>query len=372
MRKPEVLGGARESVQGVLLAAGFTTLEVAMRTGLSHRAAFGALLELERDGLVGRSGSPGDWSWRLEAGSSSTDESHHLRSLFDHIPVVTYHYPVPYSSSEYYISPQVEALLGYPREAWSRPSFWESLLHPEDGDVARSSEHSISTGTPFTAQYRVRAQDGRWIWIQDEATLATSPPSGRTYWLGVWVDITSFRTTEEELTRSIRALNDLNDERLSQIAHLVASRGNEHPGVRNHAHGDHPSELERVGLGTAIELYGKSFGESAAIDVQVENFLDGDVSPWVAGPIFLIASEALSGVLVRSGPHTARVRLERLGGGVLITIDDDGAELEAGESLDDADQRGLRAVRESAESHGGWLRTVRGTSGARVESWIPG
>ena len=226
MRKSEVLAGAMERINRVLQAGGFTTLEVAMRTGISHREAFGALLELEREGVVKRLGGPGDWSWRLAA-SSSADESRHLRALFDHIPVVTYHYPVPYASSEYYISPQVESLLGYPRDAWSQPDFWESLLHPEDREVARHSEHSISTGTPFMAQYRVRSREDRWIWIQDEATIATGSPSGKAYWLGVWVDITSFRTREEELTRSVRILNDVNDERLRLITHLVASQGNE-------------------------------------------------------------------------------------------------------------------------------------------------
>jgi PAS domain S-box-containing protein len=253
MRKAEVLAGVREAVERVLQAGGFTTLEVAMRTGISHRAAFGALLELERQGVVARSGNPGDWLWRLEGDSSFTDESRHFRTLFDHIPVVTYHYPVPYSSSEYYISPQVEALLGYPREAWSKASFWESLLHPDDGGVARYSEHSISTGTPFIAQYRVRSQDGRWIWIQDEATLATSPPDGKTYWLGVWVDVTSFRTTEEELTSSIRALNDLNDERLSLIGELVASQ--ERDRRIPDEFGDDPVQVLAT-AGQALELLG--------------------------------------------------------------------------------------------------------------------
>ena len=58
--------------------------------------------------------------------------------------MVTYRYPVPYVAADYYISPQVESLFGYPPEAWAEQGFWESRLHPEDRDRSfGASEHSI-------------------------------------------------------------------------------------------------------------------------------------------------------------------------------------------------------------------------------------
>ncbi len=43
-----------------------------------------------------------------------------------------------------YISPRVEAMFGYPREAWMDESFFASVVHPDDYDrvVEKASRRS--------------------------------------------------------------------------------------------------------------------------------------------------------------------------------------------------------------------------------------
>ncbi len=95
------------------------------------------------------------------------------RALVEQIPVVAYIDAVDRMSSALYVSPRVEALLGYPPEDWtSDPGLWEKLLHPEDRDrVLAEHLRTNATGEPFRQEYRMRARDGRIVWVRDEAVL---------------------------------------------------------------------------------------------------------------------------------------------------------------------------------------------------------
>ncbi len=86
-----------------------------------------------------------------------------------------------------YISPQIERLLGYRAEQWTEdPQLWARRLHPDDLDrVLASWERAVTVGSPFTEEYRIKALDGTWVWVRDEAVPvaagARGPPplSGR-------------------------------------------------------------------------------------------------------------------------------------------------------------------------------------------------
>ena len=100
-----------------------------------------------------------------------------------------------------FISRRVETLLGYPVKAWlSEPGFWLQRILPEDRDqVAASSDAIVAAGRSGESVYRMRAADGRIIWVRDHYSVVHSdgkPAKVR----GVLVDITSLKRTEE-LTR---------------------------------------------------------------------------------------------------------------------------------------------------------------------------
>ena len=113
-------------------------------------------------------------------------------------------YVMPRGGPLAYIGPEVEELLGYPREDWiGRPSFWRDILHPEDRErVLRSSERADRTGEPWSAEYRLLANDGRTVWVRDEAVLFRDEATGASYWHGVFLDVTQQKATEQALRGS--------------------------------------------------------------------------------------------------------------------------------------------------------------------------
>jgi PAS domain S-box-containing protein len=121
------------------------------------------------------------------------------RTLAEEIPAVTYIKAVDHSSQSSYVSPQMEALLGYKPEEWtSDPDQWIKIMHPADrervlAEVARTDE----TGEPFRMEFRQFAKDGRVVWIRDEAVLVRDEEGNPSYWLGIQYDITKRKHSEE-------------------------------------------------------------------------------------------------------------------------------------------------------------------------------
>ena len=122
------------------------------------------------------------------------------RSLLENIPTTTYINSTDEAARTEYVSPQVEKLLGYPRQAFLKdPEFWKKILHPEDQTrVLAANTQSSQQGDSFNLEYRLVTRDGRAIWVQDEANLVRDEAGNPLYWLGVWTDITARKQAEEE------------------------------------------------------------------------------------------------------------------------------------------------------------------------------
>ncbi len=122
------------------------------------------------------------------------------RTLVNKLPVVTYVDAADDHSTPRFISPQVEALVGYPPEEWMRdPTLWVQLVHEDDREeVLRRHLQSNETGDEFHAEYRLRARDGRVVWVRDDAYLIEEADGGR-WWQGVLIDVTDLKQTEAEL-----------------------------------------------------------------------------------------------------------------------------------------------------------------------------
>ena len=70
------------------------------------------------------------------------------------------------------ISPNVEQLLGYPRETWLSPDAWHRFVHPDDAAWARQAyRDGTRSEAPFEVTYRMRHQDGRIVPVRDRAAV---------------------------------------------------------------------------------------------------------------------------------------------------------------------------------------------------------
>jgi diguanylate cyclase (GGDEF)-like protein/PAS domain S-box-containing protein len=132
---------------------------------------------------------------------SPAEVGHRFRTLVEKIPAITYIQRVGVTPQLLYVSPQVEALLGWkPDEYVSHPDHWLALIHPDDEERVRESvSHSIATHEPFNVEYRVVARGGRVVWLRDMAAMVEDPTDGSQLWHGVQFDITAEKAAETRL-----------------------------------------------------------------------------------------------------------------------------------------------------------------------------
>jgi PAS domain S-box-containing protein len=99
-----------------------------------------------------------------------------------------------------YISDSVERILGYtPRQWQSESRFWEDHLLPEDAPLALATyERAVALGRSFDITYRLRAADGREVWIHEVISVIQRGRRARLL-RGVMVDITKLKQAEAEL-----------------------------------------------------------------------------------------------------------------------------------------------------------------------------
>ena len=123
------------------------------------------------------------------------------RSVVEQIPAITYVQEIEHDRASTFVSPQVEAILGYtPEEYVSEPDLWVEILHPEDrGRVLAEDDRTDRTGEPFRVEYRMFAKDGSVVWVRDEAVLVRDEDGNPLFWQGFMMDITEESEAQEAL-----------------------------------------------------------------------------------------------------------------------------------------------------------------------------
>jgi len=104
---------------------------------------------------------------------------------------------------EAYVSPQIEAALGFSQEEWLEdPVRWYSHIHPDDKQRwSTEAADMFLTGKPLRSAYRVVARDGRVIWFHCEAKMIRKPDGEPWFIHGVGFDITDLKRAEAALGR---------------------------------------------------------------------------------------------------------------------------------------------------------------------------
>lgn len=96
-----------------------------------------------------------------------------------------------------FVSEAAVQLLGYPVEAWYAAGFWPEHLHPDDREQAIAfCAAETAAGRAHEFDYRMRAADGRVVWLRDVVRVRRGA-DGKTTLTGVMVDITAMRQASE-------------------------------------------------------------------------------------------------------------------------------------------------------------------------------
>ncbi len=158
-------------------------------------------------GLAARSGgdldarnlsTEGVWSLR-QAEAPKLDARY--RTLVEQIPAVIFMADLDKAIGEAYVSPHIEAVLGFSRQEWlDDPVRWYHQIHPEDKDRwSFEAAQMLVSGEPLKSTYRVLARDGHVVWLQCEAKMVRDE-SGRPWFIhGLAVDVSDLKESEQRL-----------------------------------------------------------------------------------------------------------------------------------------------------------------------------
>ena len=125
------------------------------------------------------------------------------RLLVEQVPLIIYNWRVSASIAgviENYVSPQIETILGFDAEKWmADPSFWNTRIHPDDRErVIAATLRSVEEAAPFDMEYRMIANDGRVVWLRDQAVVLERDEEGKASLLqGVQQDISVEKLAED-------------------------------------------------------------------------------------------------------------------------------------------------------------------------------
>lgn len=279
------------------------------------------------------------------------------RALVEQIPAVVFMAYLDKGIGEAYVSPQIEAALGFSQSEWLEdPVRWYQQIHPDDKMrwSVEAAEMFLS-GKPLRSAYRVLARDGRVLWFQCEAKMIRREDGQPWFIHGVGFDITERKGLEEaileissrEQRRIARDLHDglgqhltgiaflskvleekLSDKSLpeaSDAATIVRMVNQAIDNTRQLARGIHPVPAEPRGLMSALKKWASEVEGLFKIGCifQCERPLPiPDVS--VATHLYRIAQEAVNNAIRHGKSTNIVIRLSGKNGVGTLNIQDDG------------------------------------------------
>ena len=95
-----------------------------------------------------------------------------------------------------------------------RPGHWtisdlQALMHPEDESLESIARLAVERrGDCIDVEFRMRAADGRWVWLQKRAELVEDDESGRASLVGIAFDVTDRKREAEASATADQRLRD--------------------------------------------------------------------------------------------------------------------------------------------------------------------
>jgi PAS domain S-box-containing protein len=279
------------------------------------------------------------------------------RALVEQIPAIVFMAYLDKGIGEAYVSPQIEAALGFSQSEWLEdPVRWYQQIHPDDKMrwSVEAAEMFLS-GRPLRSSYRVIARDGKTLWFQCEAKMIRRE-DGRPWFIhGVGFDITERKGLEEAILEisareQRRIAQDLHDglgqhltgiafmskvleEKLSdkslpeavEAAKIVRMVNQAIDNTRELARGLHPVPAEPLGLMSALRRWASDVEELFHIRCLFQcprPLFIRDAN--LATHLYRIAQEAVHNAIRHGKSRNIVVSLSGKNGTGTLTIRDDG------------------------------------------------
>jgi two-component system cell cycle sensor histidine kinase/response regulator CckA len=141
---------------------------------------------------------------RRKAEHALIEAENKFRALIEQVAAISYIAELGIEGQWLYVSPQVEAILGYTPDEWlANSKEWVEHIPAEDRGIVHTAEQASSRGERFQAEYRLIRKDGRIIWVSDTAVVVRGSDS-HPVMEGLIVDITDRKLLENQLQQAHR------------------------------------------------------------------------------------------------------------------------------------------------------------------------
>jgi PAS domain S-box-containing protein len=274
---------------------------------------------------------------------------------------------------------------------------WSEGVHPTDFqpcvDYYRSS---FAERRSFTMEFRLKRADGQYRWLVDNGVPRFGPEGDFLGYIGTCVDISEQKQNEQSLQHLTARIFTLQDEErkrvaaelhdglgqslaiiknraqlglrsqanperiIEQLEEIAATATAAILEVREIAHNLRPYELDRLGLGAAIESMVERVSNSTPISLSADlERMEDLLSPEAETSVYRIVQEALSNVIQHSRATAARIEIRTFEGKMTISIQDNGKGFPA--SADNGSNTrgfGLAGIAERVRGLGGFFEIV--------------
>ncbi|MBL8050177.1 MAG: GAF domain-containing protein [Anaerolineales bacterium] len=148
------------------------------------------------------------------------------RAMVEQIPLVIYMDKIDELATSFYISPQVQNLLGYSqREVLDDPHLWHRLILPDDHERAMSAVKKTIEAGRAVEEYRMKHRDGRMVWIRDTSVLIRNEKGEPEFVQGFMEDVTERKLAEEKVKHNESRFRAMIENGLDYIS-LLDVQGN--------------------------------------------------------------------------------------------------------------------------------------------------
>jgi PAS domain S-box-containing protein len=274
---------------------------------------------------------------------------------------------------------------------------WAEGVHPSDFqpcvDYYRSS---FDERRSFTMEFRLRRADGQYRWLVGNGIPRFGAEGDFLGYIGTCVDISEQKQNEQALQLLTSRIFTLQDEERKRVAaelhdglgqSLAIIKNRAQLGLRNQsnperiieqleeiaatataailevreiAHNLRPYELDRLGLGAAIESMVERVSNSTPISLSADlERMEDLLSPEAETSVYRIVQEALSNVIQHSNATVARIEIRTFEGKMTISIQDNGKGFPVSAGNDSSTRGfGLAGIAERVRGLGGFFEIV--------------
>jgi PAS domain S-box-containing protein len=303
-----------------------------------------------------------------------------------------------------YLSPAYEQLWGEPVEnAYNRPDAWLDAVEPADlPSLRKALEQLKSGGEPIEIEFRISRKNGDTRWLQCTASTLRDHRGNVSRLTGLIRDISEKKEidrkmlaiAEQERRRLGRELHDdlcqrlaaiglrcgLHQKNLSRTGSEQAQEAGQLAEAisqatalsRSLAGGLAPVALDTNGLGSALELLGRSASNIFGVPVRIENSASvAGCDPDISSHLYRIAQELISNAAKHAHPNRITVRLEEKPDGLTLEVENDGTPFDG---LSAGSGMGLHFLKSRADVIGASLTFIPGLApngGTRAQCILP-